>query len=678
MNFAVAPRRVAASAARIAHAGTAHRMAAAARCDETLLPGRTGTAMAPTRPLNIDPATLDVAPPSPEAPPTWLRSAVREVLERSLGFHAMSVEDRRSLAQAMVKVSATAAALIAHEKSAQREIEQAPPAPARAAFAQAMQAVPAGAATPVATRPRFPAPLARAQDQQPDFGESAKRIAGVTQSVLNAVSFPRFVTDLINGVFKAMLDSSSQQMHMYVELMNNVSASLDGFERTQFSTAHVRQWVAERFPDQIEYDLPEIEPGEEPDPEEIEAIRLRLRGGASMPGEPELRATLGLAPEEPIEAANPEALVPLARRQIARQRQQMLATMVMMGMQRIVIDSGRINASMRFHIDTRSAANQDRGSQFGFSNRVKGEIGAKVGPWGASAEVENTVSYVSTERSQRSEEINTELDLNSSVEINFRTDYLPLNRMAAQGQADRIRSATLNPAAETAEAAAATAARQRRLETQIGAERDRSGALRGTADAAARPAPAPAALAAPRPATAGTGAAAGSAGPGAAAGAAGTGADGAGAAGAGAAGTGATGVGAVGAGAAGGRAAGPAPPGAAGAGAVGAGSGGAAGAGSVGAAPVGSAPAGANPAGTAGSAAGVGSTVGATVGGVAGGAAGGAAGTAIGGAIGTAVGPGGTAIGGAIGGTVGTSVGGAVGSAAGSAIGNAIGSAIGG
>lgn len=245
----------------------------------------------------------------------------------------------------------------------------------------------------------------------------------------------------------------------------------------------MRQWVAERFPDQIEYDLPQVEDGEQPDPEEVEAVRLRLRDNASMPGEPELRATLGLAPEEPLEASNPEALVPLARRQIARQRQQMLATMVMMGMQRIVVDSGRINASMRFHFDTRSAAAQDRGSQFGMTNRIKAEGGVKVGPWGVSAEVENTISYVSTERNQRTEEINTDLDLASSVEINFRTDYLPLDRMAPQGQADRIRSATLNPAAETAEAAAAAAARQQRLQTQVGAERDRSAGLRGSMDA---------------------------------------------------------------------------------------------------------------------------------------------------------------------------------------------------
>lgn len=391
---------------------------------------------------------------TPALPPDWLRHAVRGVLERSPGYHQMPAEQRRSLAQAMVKVSTIAAALIAEECDAEASL----PAPR----AMAMDAM--GSRQP----------LARAQDAQP-FGTSADRIAGITRNVLNAVSFPRFVTDLVNGVFKSMLDSSAQQMQMYVQLLNNVSASAEGFERSQFSVGAIRQWVADHFPDQIEYDLPEVEPGDDlPDPEDVAEIRLRLRPNASMPGQEEMRTVLGLGPEETVDAGNPEQLVPLARRQIARQRQQMLATMVMLGMQRIVIDSGRINASMRFHIDTRSAASEDRGSQFGMQNRVKAGGSFGVGAWGASAEVENTISYVSTQRSQNTEEINTDLDLNSSVELVFKTDYLPLERLAGGPQIERIKVNTLNP---DAEAKAAGDARATRDKASREAEAKRSEAI---------------------------------------------------------------------------------------------------------------------------------------------------------------------------------------------------------
>lgn len=417
-------------------------------------------------------AMATVANAPPEAPPPWIRVAVRDVLERTPGYRALPPPQRQSLAQAMVKVSTLAAELIAEEGQAEGEIERRDTA-----------------------RPAVP--LATAQSAQPDFGESANRIAGITKNVLNAVSFPRFVTDLINGVFKAMLDANAQQMNQYVQLLNAVSASAEGFERTQFGLVQVRQWVADHFPESIEYDAPDPEdlpkPGEKVDPEDMEEfdnIKLRLRGGASMPGEAEIRATLGVPPEESIDASNPEKLVPFARRYLARQRQQQLATMVMMGMQRIVIDSGRINASMRFHIDTRSAASEDKANEFGMKNRVKAGGSFGVGPWGASAEVENTVSYVSTERTQRTEEINTDLELNSSVELNFHTDYLPLNQMAAQAQADRIRNSTLNPSAAIPDP---SAARNARLQMQQQSEQQRRAGVDKVTAEGSKPPPAPAA-----------------------------------------------------------------------------------------------------------------------------------------------------------------------------------------
>ncbi|WP_042876487.1 hypothetical protein [Cupriavidus necator] len=88
------------------------------------------------------------------APPDWLRLAVRGVLVRSPGYHQMPADQRRSLAQAMVKVSKIAAALIAEECDAEASL----PAP-RAAALEA----------PAASATRYRQPLARAQDAPP-FG----------------------------------------------------------------------------------------------------------------------------------------------------------------------------------------------------------------------------------------------------------------------------------------------------------------------------------------------------------------------------------------------------------------------------------------------------------------------------------------------------------------------------
>lgn len=352
-------------------------------------------------------------------PSPVVRGAVRDLLSSSQAFHSLPPEERKAAAQAMVKVCQTAVSLMQEEADAH-----------------------------AATRLSAPRPLARAQAQE--FGTAASKIAGTTQAILNAVSFPRFVTDLINGVFKAMVDSNHQQMASYVELIKNVAASLDGFSETNLGPDQARQWLVDTFPGSFELEGGADENTDPQDKAEAnQSAKVRLRDGASMPSEEALRTALGLSPEESVASGDPETtLVPFARRMIARQRQQVLSTMVMMGMQRIVIESGRINAAMRFHIDTRDAASAASASRFDLENRteVSGKFG--YGPWGAEAKMQNTIGYVSTQKQQSTEEMNTDLDLNSSVELIFKTDYLPLDRMAGKGQVDRIKVNTINPDAE--------------------------------------------------------------------------------------------------------------------------------------------------------------------------------------------------------------------------------------
>jgi hypothetical protein len=170
-----------------------------------------------------------------------------------------------------------------------------------------------------------------------------------------------------------------------------------------------------------------------------------------MPAAAALRTDLGLDENETVPTGDPEqTLVPFARRRLAKQRQEMLATMVMLGMQRIIVEGGKINAAMRFHIDTRSAAQADQGSTFDVRNQINAAGNFGIGPWGVSASISNTIGYVSTQRSQTTEEMNTDLDLSSSVELIFRSDQVPLNRLASASQTTQIMANSRNPEAEIA------------------------------------------------------------------------------------------------------------------------------------------------------------------------------------------------------------------------------------
>jgi hypothetical protein len=334
-------------------------------------------------------------------------------------------------------------------------------------IADTAKALAAEAEIPAATRQ----PVARGMTAGSDYsGVSASRVADTTRAILNAVSFPRFVTELINGVFKALNDSNQQQLASYIELIQNVSSTLDGFADANVGISGARSWLAERFPGsfvvQGDEDL-KPEPGMSADERrELQAerdasTRLRLVPGGSMPSAAALKAAFGLGPEEDAPSTgDPESLVPLARSAIARNRQKMLSTMVMMGMQRIVIESGKLSASMRFHIDTRSAAAADAGSSFDTRTNMDVSGGAKFGPWGMEAKVQSTIGYVSTQRSQTTEEMNTDLDLSSNVELIFKTDYVQLDRLAGGPTQERIRVNAMNPEAEARLASDARTARR--------------------------------------------------------------------------------------------------------------------------------------------------------------------------------------------------------------------------
>lgn len=378
---------------------------------------------------------MPAAAPARAAPDPEVRGAVRTLLMASERYHALHPDTRLEIAGALVKVADTAQSLSAE----------------------------AGGA---------PQPLAMAQGGAGAAfsGAATDRLASTTQAVLNAVSFPRFVTELITGVFKAMNDSNQQQLQAYVDLIRNVAATTEGFADAQVGVAGARSWLAERFPN-FRVQGPEDDTSAEdraamtPD-ERAEAAaqrdrdtRLVLAPGQQMPSEGAMRAALSLHPEDPVPSGDPEGLVGFARAAMARNRQQMLSSMVMMGLQRIVIESGRISAGMRFHIDTRSAANDDRGSSFDLHNEVSAEAHGGMGLWGAAASVKNTIGFVTTEQTRTTEEINTSVDLNSQVELVFRSDYVPLTRLAGVQEVDRIRVNTLNPTEESRIASASDAAR---------------------------------------------------------------------------------------------------------------------------------------------------------------------------------------------------------------------------
>ena len=315
----------------------------------------------------------------------------------------------------------------------------------------------------------------------PGFGDAARDGSDALTSMVANVDFPGFVSGLIDGVFNSIVSSSIKQMEAYGELVKNVSKSVDQYMKDNVTENQARDYLAECYPDHLEVDIA----GESP--------RLKPRENADEQPMPDFFSDLGLkTPVNSIDEDNVEQeLVPAARRRIAMDRQQLLATMVMMGVNRLVVTNGTIEASCLFELDTTdlrtSHANQTRtqdwarsresewgrdgGTTSGYKSGWKGK-GSGNGwehSYDGSANRETKSSWfskgaskesanfkVTTVRSQDAEEkIQLHAQLGGKVKVNFKSDYFPMERMIDALQINQIRERTAAAASPATPAIAA-------------------------------------------------------------------------------------------------------------------------------------------------------------------------------------------------------------------------------
>jgi hypothetical protein len=165
-----------------------------------------------------------------------------------------------------------------------------------------------------------------------------------TPSLVDEIDFPSFVADLIQGVFQAIITSSIEQMEAYSELLSSVAKRIDDFVDHAIDDDAARDHLADKHPDifrkQITSDGPKL------------SIVQQAGGAEVMPPLPKLFEGLGFTVASEIdERTLNETIVPQVKRRLARTRHQLLATMVMMGINRIVVREGAIDSKPMFNVD---------------------------------------------------------------------------------------------------------------------------------------------------------------------------------------------------------------------------------------------------------------------------------------------------------------------------------------
>jgi hypothetical protein len=282
-----------------------------------------------------------------------------------------------------------------------------------------------------ALAPEVPGPLVQQQPQQPTpattpapapaDGSSSSgggaasptgRAGEVARATLNAIDFPSFVASLIQGTFKAIVDASIQQMQAYAELLANVAKTVDQFMNDNVTDGQVKDYLADEHPNVFTTDTSSGAP----------VLKVNQNGNAPQQL-PSFLQDLGFqAPQDISNDDIDNTIVPATKRSLAEQRQQTLSTMVLMGINRVVVDDGEILAKLMFHID----ASETTSLKFDQTKTTVGNMAQTAGnsQFTAQGLMVNTTSL------NAQSDINVRADLTGQVSVKFRSETFPLERFA--------------------------------------------------------------------------------------------------------------------------------------------------------------------------------------------------------------------------------------------------------
>ncbi len=401
-------------------------------------------------------ASPTAAPQAQTAPHPEVREEVRALLTQSEAFKRLPPAKQQQVARDTARI---ADYLVAPEGIKGNELSGGLGMPTAEALRRGI-----GTTTPQ-REASFQERQAAVDAIQPgEFEASAAREgAEVAGLLLRQVKFPAFVSSLIKGVFHSIVESSIEQMEAYSSMIAAVAQSLEQFMQDNVSENQGRDHMVDQFPDLFEIGVDEW--AEEPGP------RLRLRDGidesdALRQVNNKISFENGELNSMDLSDENVEkALVHNARVQLAKQRQQLMASLVLMGINRIVVTDGRIAAKIMYDFraqdrqTTRRSATamdvaRDRFGNVQTTREGEGEYdrGGNVsseytrGDDGGSEynadyyakgkykyEDKPVITAMSTASQATDAAIQTRVQLAGNVEVNFKSDYLPLEKMATPG-----------------------------------------------------------------------------------------------------------------------------------------------------------------------------------------------------------------------------------------------------
>lgn len=269
-------------------------------------------------------------------------------------------------------------------------------------------------------------------------------------NLIREVNFTAFVAELVQGVFKAIVQSSMDQMKAYAELVQSVVGSTNEFRDQNVDDSQAADHLQSRYPNIFQVSVGG-------DGQRKVTPRKQDFDSGELPS----FAELGFG--EPLTSLDQEfvdeKLIPAAKQDLSSSRQRMLATMVLMGINRIIVTDGRINAKVRFDFTAKDSV-QRKAMAMDYANLgttvveteggtttndavppdAEGKGGlAKSITTGAYAYVEKPeIKLTGMSQTTSQGELQSQAMMMGEVAINFRSETFPLEKMVDSGQMNRL------------------------------------------------------------------------------------------------------------------------------------------------------------------------------------------------------------------------------------------------
>ena len=354
-------------------------------------------------------SALDKLTPEKQA---VVRSQVRELLGRSDAFKEVDPETRRKIASGIVDV----VAFLADPETA----------PADGTTAEGL-----AQAKKTGTEKLQDRLAGKQQFAGKEFGDGAMQ-AGTKafKELVGAVDFPHFVSGLIEGVFTSIVDSSIRQMQAYGKLLEGVVKSVEEFASENVTPNQARDYLRNKFPETFDVQTTGNKP------------RLVAKESAPDDAMAKVKKELGYDGDPDVDDEEGEAaLLQKAKIEMARSKQQLLATMVLLGINRIVVTDGLINAKVVFDVRASDTATRTAKASMYDQKDTERQFGDSGG-W-FSSDYDNTTethkTVVSSGVDDTSEsKAQLKAQLTGEVRVNFKSETFPLEQMASAVQVQSV------------------------------------------------------------------------------------------------------------------------------------------------------------------------------------------------------------------------------------------------